>query len=632
MGHHILRSALLATPLLAANTAFAVVCLPIPHFRYVGDMATDGKCTDNDIQSAINNVVCPDTTVVITGEHSYTGQALTVYNKSLTLAGVVAGVKCGSSIGSCDPEIGCGGGGGAPPPPAVTLHGTGSTSVLFIYGTGSVTLQSIELTGGGGLQGGGILYGGTGALTLIDSTLVYNSAGQGGAIYFTGLGGNATLTLGTGTIIEENTATGDGGAIYLGSSTRMLAVAPYTFIGYNHAPNGNGGGIAMEGTAPIVADIGSPGYNGSPVIQYNDAVNGGGIAIIASTTYTPPGIGLWANLFATDANHPGAIFSNAATQFGGAVYLKSNYDSTAKIAVTSAFCATSFNIDGNVAPEGSAIYSDLNQFNGVTFDSNGVYLNRPGGCYDDYNGTNLAAGVACSGVSCSTLNDNGSLNASNQPTGGSVIYADRATYFDAYRFVMRFNHGGHALHLHATQLVDIVDCLLADNTESGELLYDDTSEIYVDSCTIANNVLGGPGVMYVSGPHDNFNALLYSIVDQPGLVTQYGGSNITAEYLLSNDLSSLPSSYNTQGAPVYVNAAGGDYHLQLGSPGMDYGPVHSGLNIGFYPGVDLDNKPRSFDIPGVANLHGPRDLGAYERSPACYRADSMFCDGFDDVF
>lgn len=631
----ILRIAFLGALLLSEH-AFAVICLPIPHFRYVGDVATDSNCTDNDIQTAINNVVCPNTTVIITQEHSYAAQELTVYNKSLTIAGVGPGVKCGSSIGVCDPSVGCGGGGGAPPPPAITLHGTGSTSVLFIYGTSSVTLQSIELTGGGGLQGGGILYGGTGALTLVDSTIVYNSAGQGGGIYFAALGGSATLTLGAGTIIDENTANSDGGGIYLGGSTRMLALAPYTFIGYNHAPNGYGGGIAVEGAPPVVADIGSPGYNGSPVIQYNDAAIGGGIAVIAPDVASPPGTAydIEVNLFTTDANHPGGIFSNTATQAGGGIYLKSNYDSTAKMYVASDFCATSFNIDGNVAPEGSAIYSDLNQFNGLTFYSNGVSLNPSNGCSDYDTGVTLASlgAQTCSGISCNTLNGNGALNASNQPTAGAVIYADRATFFHAYRFIMRFNQGGHAMHFVGIEPASIVDCLLADNNESAELIYADKSAIDIDSCTIANNALGGPTVIYDTGDQEFQNDLQDSIIDQPGLVTLNGGSKIGAEYLLSNDLSSLPSfSDSTQGAPVYVNAAGGDYHLQPNSPGIDYAPSYSYPDV-TTPAVDLDGKPRIFDIPGIANHYGPRDVGAYERSPVCYRADTLFCDGLEGVY
>src|SRR5262249_21441854 len=171
--------ALLAALLLSEHEACAVICPPIPKHLYVG---TDSKCDAGDIQTAIGAVMCPGTIVVVTDERPYTSQALTIFNKSLALVGAAAGAGCGSPHSICDPTLGCGGGGGAPPAASITLHGDGTTSVIFVYGSSSLTLQSIELTGGGGTQGGGLLFGGTGSLTLIDSSVVNNSATNGGGI------------------------------------------------------------------------------------------------------------------------------------------------------------------------------------------------------------------------------------------------------------------------------------------------------------------------------------------------------------------------------------------------------------------------------------------------------------------
>jgi hypothetical protein len=198
---------------------------------------------------------------------------------------------------------------------------------------------------------------------------------------------------------------------------------------------------------------------------------------------------------------------------------------------------------------------------------------------------------------------------------------------------MRFNKGGHAMHFYGIEPAQIIDCLLADNTESAELIDAEHSQTDIDSCTIANNSLGGASVIY----NDNttaenlYNDLQDSIIDQPGVVTLNAGSNIGTLYLLSNDLSSLPNGDNTQGAPIFVDAAGGDYHLQLDSPGIDYATGDS-YPPGETPLTDLDGKPRIYDIQAIANKFGPRDLGAYERSPACYRVDTIFCNGLDALF
>jgi hypothetical protein len=197
---------------------------------------------------------------------------------------------------------------------------------------------------------------------------------------------------------------------------------------------------------------------------------------------------------------------------------------------------------------------------------------------------------------------------------------------------MQFNQGGNAIHLVGSELSQLTDCLLTDNSESAEMISAEAgAETYIDSCTIANNSLGGASVIYNNGPLDSYNTIEDSIIDQPGLVTLNAGSKINTLFLLSNDLSTIPYGDNLLGAPTYVNAAAGDYHLQITSLGVDYAPAGS-YPPGFAPSVDFDGKPRIFDIPTVTNVWGARDLGAYERSPACYRADSVLCDGFEGAF
>src|SRR5215471_13840209 len=98
--------------LCACNVA-AALCPPpevISH-RYVGDtnplsLTYDAQCTDNDIQSAINNATCPNTTIVITSEHTYTAQHLEINGKDLTLEGTTL---------NCGPPGACGD--ACPPPP-----------------------------------------------------------------------------------------------------------------------------------------------------------------------------------------------------------------------------------------------------------------------------------------------------------------------------------------------------------------------------------------------------------------------------------------------------------------------------------------------------------------------------------
>jgi hypothetical protein len=619
MARGILLIAVLTVLLLARDAA--AFCSPIAHYIYVGNTATDIGCNADDIQTAINVVVCPNTTVVVTSERSWTSQALMVTNKSFTLSGTTGG--CGAPT-NCDPILGCGGGGTKP-----VLHGTGSSPVLFVYGASSVTVQNIDITGGGGSQGGGIEFGGTGTLTVTGSTILNNNATDGGGIYAVGLGGIATVNLGTGTQIKQNTATGDGGGIYLGGGTRLLALSPYTFIGYNQALNGYGGGIMVAGPPPAQAEIGSPGYNGSPVIQFNDAAYGGGIAVVAQPPETIDR-NVEVRLFATDPNYPAAISSNNASQKGGGVYIKSAFDASAVHPIYAQFCAAAFRMDGNVAADGAAIYSDYiaATINQNEFDYGGVVYVNSTKCQDsNYSATLASLGaVDCApGVTCNTVNDNGSLDASNQPTSGATISLHTGAFFDIERFAMRFNDGGSAFHVFSAVNGQslLSTCLIADNSVTDELfnLQGYTPEIY--NCTIANNTIGGASVFYAVFPAPGGYSLRDSIVNQPGVATRNAGSAFDGENILSNDSTFA----TTVGSPTFVDAAAGNYHLQLSSLGIDYAQTNATPST-----VDLDGLSRVFDIPTVTNYEGPTDLGAYEHHPTCYRSDTVRCDGFDGVY
>ena len=115
------------------------------------------------------------------------------------------------------------------------------------------------------------LFVGFGALELSNTVVNNNHAGYGGGIDMSPSGGHADLRLDAGTLIIENTALESGGGIRIEGDTRLYVLAPQTHIKLNHALNGYGGGI--EVLTPAHADIGSPGYNGTAVVQINDAVN-----------------------------------------------------------------------------------------------------------------------------------------------------------------------------------------------------------------------------------------------------------------------------------------------------------------------------------------------------------------------
>ncbi|HET7065827.1 MAG TPA: hypothetical protein VFI49_16265 [Rudaea sp.] len=621
-----------AVLLLWTVDAMAAFCLPKYYYRCVGDHATDIYATDPDIPTAITNAVCPNTVITITHEkpNVLTGVALEINGKSnLTLIGLPPGANCNSAPPTCDPDVGCNGGGG-PLPPQVALYGTNAASVLYIHGNSSVTLESLQLYGGGNTTyGGGIHFTGTGSLTLIETTIYDNNATYGGGIQFNGSGGFATLTLGAGTLINSNGATSDGGGIHINGTSRLFVLKPYTYI-FNNTAVGHGGGIEVVG--PARADIASPGLNGAPVVDFNKAAYGGGISIDADQAGLQGGDIAKVRVFSVDSNNPVQISNNTASHTGGGIYLKPYDGSTIRFAL---FCASDFRIDHNIAQEGSAIYAD-EDYDSIAGDFIGgsVRLNADldNECSTPEPIQDLG-GVACAaGATCNTISGNVAEDSSNQPTAGSAILAQTNADLQANRFVMRDNHGAHAIRSFGpdpnTGLARISNCLIADNTLTAEMIRiedDGNGEggTTIDGCTIVNNGNQGAPVIYSA----HALTLTRSIIDELSINTlNYvgPGGGLNVSNVLATDISTLPSAAGIdQGQPLYVDAAHFDYHLQPTSTGIDFAPANGGQ--------DLDGNPRDVNLSGVPGNPTPRDIGAYERQNRfqCGTSDSIFCNGYE---
>jgi hypothetical protein len=607
----------------------SAICVPGQHDRYVGNTATDTKCTDNDIQSAIDNTICPGTNIYITGEHTYTAQHLNINNKSIALIGV--------GMVGCGPP---GFGGGeevansteAITVPQNTLSGTGQTSqsVISISGASTVTLRYLSITGGDHSgAGGGINFSGTGSLTLDTTTVVDNTATTGGGIDFNGSSEDslATLTLDNYTQIIDNTATDSGGGVRVEGNAIFNALSDSTLIALNQATGEYGGGVQV--IAPAVANIGSPGFSGLGVIYNNTAPKGGGISVNSR------GDGLAVlNIFSTDADHPTRIQSNTATVGGGGIYV---LPTTQGIAPYALVCGWDFRIDDNVAPEGTAIYSDSasafgQQDTSATIELNGQTdaqlidcLTRP-----------VALGaVACSAsANCSSIDGNAALDVTHgsKATAGSAVFLKDYGNFYGDRFVVHDNLGGHALRIDGDHTDSTLqNCLFTANTNSAEMFYvsGNATPLTINNCTLAGNTIAATHVF-----HDESDlTLTNSIIDAVNtLAVDYSGNpaNFVVHYVLSTDISTLPASSNVfSGDPMFVNAAAGNFHLQayeqsgtiFASPAIDFAPIVAGDDR------DLDNNPHDQDVPLIINRFGARDLGAYEAQPI---VDRIFADAFGD--
>lgn len=468
--------------------------------------------------------------------------------------------------------------------------------------------------------GGGIGWAAGGVLTLTSSTVANNAAAVGGGIAVEpSFDGDTEFRIdGPNTFITGNTAQDSGGGISVGGNARLFMLTDGIFVAQNQASTGNGGGLAIYG--PARADIGSPG-TGTGVINNNTAVNGGGISVDSSENTGAAVL----RLFSTDPARLVRITGNAASAGGGGIYLKP-YPTGQVPSGNATLCAHDFRIDGNVAVQGSAIYTDSD----VNEDTAGDVLIEPTsadtesfGC-DPEPPESLGA-VACTlGSSCNMIDGNEAIDINNndQPTDGATIFGDIGSHTVGYRLMLRGNSGGYALRMYAGN-VDLRNCLFAENQMRHELILVASAQFFAQNCTFANDLIGATHTI-----NDDQNVqFVNSIIDEPGTKTllftgSLAGTNIFN--LLTNDITDLPSDPSIiQGDPMFIDMAHGDYRLTATtlahSPAIDFS--------GAVGGNDIAGNPRDQDVPAIANRFGPGDLGAYEMQPI---SDRIFADGFGD--
>jgi len=618
-----------------ARAACSVIVPPLP--RYVGNTATDNKCTDNDIQSAINAVACPGTQIYITGERNYTGQHLVISGQSLSLIG---------SASACGVANANGGGGVVPTAPLRTLTGSSTlgASVISIIGNSTVILQYLDITGGnlsGAGKGGGIFFYGTGSLTLDTTTVDGNQAGSGGGISMNSPG-SATLSLLNNTQVLRNKATTSGGGILLESNTHLIAVSDHTLIGSNTALGGYGGGIYVIG--PARADIGSSGYGADGVVSSNTAVYGGGIAARATQSNAQNAI---VQLFTTNAEQPVNIQGNHASAIGGAIYLQPFQDSNGKFS-DATLCAYNFRIDGNIAADGAAIYMDAASASGQTDHGSATYMNlpmqNPPLCGVATPATFGA--VACAAdAPCNTLARNRAEQIDTTPTSGATIFVGHDGFFDGARISLQHNQGGELIHAagnpSASPVAALSSCLISSNSFTGDLIVAEYAAVDLQNCTIAGNIIFSFGTVFVHHliylDANSYLGMNDSIVDETNLLTldQPGNVNdpmhIMVNNVLSNDITTLPGSPTIiVGDPLFTDARNGNYRLQafVQNGHVTHSPAIDFSATAIANPFDLDGNSFGQDVPAVPNIFGPHDLGAYEMRPTPGR---IFADGFGDA-
>jgi len=331
------RYLLFAVVLTFTQTATAIVT--------VGPVGSG--CSYSKIQDAINYVLGKershpddvDPYIAVAGDNFY-NEALVIDSANVTgyvdpFGQIGAFVQiygnynqsCGDTPNGSTATVGAGG-------------GKFGNSVLEIRGGNPVhvVLNHLILTdAGGAVSGGGINFhaSAAGYLDLSNIDITGNHASYGGGIYANGHAPGLTLALHANTIIENNTASNDGGGILAVGETFFYATEGNLVVSNNTA-GGAGGGIGFSGHGSVAMTgaqiVGNHGNEGGGIYVNADSptdVNLDDGVFIALNTAGQDGGGIaiagQAKLYAQSSVSPTQIFLNevlSETGPGGGVYLQ----------------------------------------------------------------------------------------------------------------------------------------------------------------------------------------------------------------------------------------------------------------------------------------------------------------------
>lgn len=503
------------------------------------------------------------------GSPDYTNQAIVVSVSAGQQLDIIGGfADCSQAASTGIRTIIDGAGGVTDPVFRITIATGGLVRMSYL------TIQRGDEDGSG--KGGGIYFKGDGILELNHALITRNIAGYGGGIYAQGTDTHTELVIGTDVSINQNTARFDGGGV-VNDGTEMTMTAPDSSIAFNHAPDGSGGGLLIKGDdRKAYTYLGTSGFGTSGAIFFNDAKNGGGVALHVGHH------GAALHLFTTDPARPMRISNNTASAEGGGIY---GYGGD--------LWAWQAWIENNSAPHGAAIRGGSWSY----FNNPG---NRPLGAID------CPVGVPCGGIVGNTA-----IDAASQPSGavieGVVMYLNRMTVAgNTGKSLIAGDHVVFAAH-HVAMI---------GNTVSGSLISadHDGNTFRFDNTTIAGNSIGDSTVLRIGNDNDNGDQwsghLRRSIIWQPGKTTLHlNGDPLDLLDDIVSERGSVDggnSPYVSEANPRFVDPEHGDYSLRAASPAVDRTSSVAGDT------TDLYGNPRDVDLPVVANL-GVRDVGAIER-------------------
>ena len=432
--------------------------------------------------------------------------------------------------------------------------------------------------------------------TVIDNFTLYRGnvgSGEGGGIYASG----ASPTIINCTVMSCRGT--DGGGVYCESGAN-LTITNCT-IKSNQATDGDGGGIYCVDSSPRITGC-TIGIAGSANTATN---NGGGLYCYNSNlklincAFEANAVTWWGGGICSEASSPKItncqILSNIASDHGGGIYLAANAnatitDSTIAGNSTDWFGAGVYVETSTLTITGCTIGGDLGG-NNAGYIGGGVYFYN---CSPEVSRCKITSNSAVrvgGGIEC---DNSASPVITNCLIAGNSTTADPSTG----------DGNGAGIDLYYNSDAKLTNCTIAGNTasRSGGGIY----------CSISNPVLNNTIVWGNSASLPGNQIYLCTILLHPSSVTlkycDYADNTVDPNNIVIGN-GAVTATNCIVSNPTFVDAAGGDYQLDVTSPCIDAG---SNAFVPLWVATDLDGNWRIVDGNSPPDGTATVDIGAYE--------------------
>jgi len=519
---------------------------------------------------------------------------------------------------------------------SLNLNSTDLDGNSRIYSAGTIDLGAYEYQSNDANfapDGAGVLYvkkGSTGTGNswgnaigeLSDALLVANNLGTvnqiwvaAGTYYPAYMAGNGTTTRDEAFVLQNNVKIYGG---FAGTET-LLSQRNYTtnvtiLSGDIGAP-----GNATDNCHHVVISSGSVGtacLDGFTITGGNANVGSTNITVNSNSIYRENGGAIYIN-----SSTPGLsnliITSNQASALGGGVY----------VANASTLTLSNITASSNTAQSGAGLYQtgstvivNNSSINSNTASSNGggIYCNTStltlsGVILNGNTAATNGGGIYCyvSTLTLSGVTLDGNTAATN---GGGICAGSYTNYFTFTNITVKNNiatsgNGGGICFgetaYNSTNFKNILICNNQAGAYGGGVYMNNTWDLQWVNLTMSANNAGTDGGGFYSGGANCklYNSIIWGNTKAGSTASNCVGTTYYNNTLLQGGSVSSPDIVSNSN-PLFVNSAGGDYHLTSTSPAKDLG------NNSYISGV-------STDLDGLTRIYNTTvDLGCYEFAPA----------------